>query len=71
MAAQDKEKQLKVTISFLLEMALHGFGPKRPKLGPVGGRLGWDSISAACCLCSVLLNVGHSAAVRESALSVV
>lgn len=47
MAAQDKEKQLKVTISFLLEMALHGFGPKRPKLGPVGGRLGWDSISAA------------------------
>lgn len=47
MAAEDREKQLKVTVSFFPEKALHEFGPKKPKLGCVGGRLGWDSISAA------------------------
>lgn len=52
MTAQDKEKQLKVTVSFLPVRASCGFDPKTPRqweLGPVTDRgLAGDSISTTC-----------------------
>lgn len=63
MTAQDKEKQLKVTVFFLPERASSGFDPKRPRQWEVGrtfcteGLGGWDDVSIICSLCPLLLSV--------------